>query len=239
MQGNFLRAYEHSAFLFHQYIHPFKLSYRHIQTVNRYVVSLGFPAIASRKWMGNYPMQRIDQKIFSFDINRTVDEVTFHNWKEMVAATANPEDKYTVQTRLIEKQPVFKVAYDQYIQVMNRSKNFSKHIRIPLGDETKTLLHLLCHEIRCLYDVPDRSALIDSAQGKCDDLLLNYQTLRDLREITPDCFALLCEGTFPFATVLCTTCCIATFPGGPTASCGSACWKFSPSKLTPTKSAQF
>lgn len=90
----------------------------------------------------------------SFDINRTVDEVTFHNWKEMVAATANPEDKYTVQT----------------------------------------LLHLLCHEIRCLYDVPDRSALIDSAQGKCDDLLLNYQTLRDLREITPDCFALLCEG---------------------------------------------
>ena len=184
-------------------------------------------------------MQRIDQKIFSFDINRTVDEVTFHNWKEMVAATANPEDKYTVQTRLIEKQPVFKVAYDQYIQVMNRSKNFSKHIRIPLGDETKTLLHLLCHEIRCLYDVPDRSALIDSAQGKCDDLLLNYQTLRDLREITPDCFALLCEGTFPFATVLCTTCCIATFPGGPTASCGSACWKFSPSKLTPTKSAQF
>lgn len=50
-QGNFLRAYEHSAFLFHQHIKAFQLSYRYIQTVNRYVVSLGFPAFAARKWL--------------------------------------------------------------------------------------------------------------------------------------------------------------------------------------------
>ena len=202
LQGNFLRAYEHSAFLFHQHIHAFKLSYRYIQTVNRYVVSLGFPAFAMKKWMGRFPMQRKDEKTFVFDVNKKVDEVTYHNWKELVAGTANPGDKYTVQTRLIEKQPVFKVAYDQYIQVMGRSKNFSRHIRVPLGDETKTLLHRLCHEIRQLYDVEDRSGQIDRAQARCDELLLNYQALRDLREITSDCFALLSEGIVSVRTQL-------------------------------------
>lgn len=202
MEGKFLRAYEHSAFLFHQYVQSFKLSYRYIRTVNRYVISLGFPAESSRKWMGNFPMTRMGENSFVFDINKSVDEVMYNNWREMVAGTANPGDKYTVQTRLIEKQPVFKVAYDQLLEVTGRSKNFSKHVRIPLGDRTKTLLYELCHEIRDIYDVADRGELINEAQGKCDSLLLNYQALRDLREISPDLFALLSEGIVSVRTQL-------------------------------------
>ena len=43
-EGGFIKLYEHSAYLFNTHVRDFKLSCRFVKTVNRYVVSLGFPA---------------------------------------------------------------------------------------------------------------------------------------------------------------------------------------------------
>ncbi len=48
-EGAFLKAYEHSAFLFHRYVSSFKLSYRFYKNTNRYVISLGFPKESAKK----------------------------------------------------------------------------------------------------------------------------------------------------------------------------------------------
>ena len=220
--GKFWKAYNQSAYLFHTYIQSFKLSCRIVQKINRKVVSLGFPEDALKKYTYNYLVEKMEDECLRVHIGKRVDETSFDQWMEMAFIEATITPQYTPSTSMIEHQPVYKTAYDLLTQIYQCTGGLSKNIRNPLGLRAKELSYEIAYGIRILYDVPDRSVLIDSAQGKCDDLLLNYQTLRDLREITPDCFALLCEGTFPFATVLCTTCCIATFPGGPTASCGSA-----------------
>ena len=193
-EGGFIKLYEHSAFLFHTHVKDFKLSCRFIKTVNRFVVSLGFPANSLEKWLGRYPIRQVNEKLQVCDFGHKVDEVEYHNWFELARSLANPADKYTRQTSLIEKQPVYKTVYDQYLDILRLSKNFARHIRIPLGDDTKMLLHLICRSVRQIYKVQDRTGLIDEIQTRCDHLMMNYQALCDLHQIKEDKFALLSEG---------------------------------------------
>ena len=100
--GKFLKVYEHSAFLFHRYIADFKLSRRFIKTVNRYVISLGFPEANLKKWLYAYPVQELDEKRLVCDIEKSVDEVEYQEWTELARVQANPGDRYTVHTSVIE-----------------------------------------------------------------------------------------------------------------------------------------
>ena len=185
-EGMFLKAYEHSAFLCYRHVHEFKLSRRFIKTVNRHVVSLGFPESALKKWMWAFPVHELAEKQLVCELEKTVDEVDYQQWLELASVIANPGDRYTVHTSVIEKSPVWKVAYDLLGQVFDFSPNLSKNVREPLGNCLKQLVYEICDQIREVYDVADRASYIKEIQGKCRKVMFSLQILRDRREISAD-----------------------------------------------------
>ena len=186
LEGTFLKAYERSAYFFHTYIQDFKLSRRYIKTVNRNVVSLGFPYATRGKWLHAFPLESVlmDGKCYVYDMGRTVDEVEYDHWLEMVAATAAVSQTYTSQTTLIQKQPVYKNAYDALIYCNQFSKNIAKHLRDPYSSKVKNLPYSITYGVSRLYDVQDRDALIDEVQGMCAELCFVLQVLKDMGEIS-------------------------------------------------------
>ena len=192
-EGIFLKAYEHSAFLCFKYIHSFKLSYRFIKSVNRYVISLGFPDATLKKWTYAYPVRVVGEKILVCDIDKDVDEVEYHNWVELCRATANAGDKYTPHTAIILKTPVYKTAYDLFVQIHSLANHFSKNTKDPLGVRAKSLSYQICYGIRRIYDVPEREKALEPIINACEELEFLLQLLKDLREISLDAFALASE----------------------------------------------
>lgn len=191
-EGLFLKAYERSAFLCHRHVHAFKLSRRFIKSVNRHVVSLGFPESSLKKWMWAFPVHELSEKVLVCEVEKEVGEVEYQQWLELASVIANPGDRYTVHTSVIEKSPVWKVAYDLLGQVLDLSVHFSRNVRDPLGVRLKTLAYEICNGIREIYDVRDRASLIEDIQKKCREVMFLLQLLRDRREISG-------EKAFPLA----------------------------------------
>ena len=185
-EGVFLKAYEHSAFLCHTHVHPFKLSRRFIKSVNRHVISLGFPEASLKKWLWAYPVKVISEKQLVCEIGQKVDEVAYLQWEEMASVSANPGDRFTPHTSLIEKTPLWKTAYDFLNQIMDLSVHFSKTVRVPFGDRLKTLSYEICVGIHDLYVVRDREAQTLELMDKCREVMLLLQILRDRREMSLD-----------------------------------------------------
>lgn len=48
-EGSFYRAYEVSAWLCHKYIHPFKVTHRHVKGVDQSIAFVGFPVTSLEK----------------------------------------------------------------------------------------------------------------------------------------------------------------------------------------------
>ena len=192
-ENSFVKAYEHSAFFFHTYVSPFKVSRRYIQSVNRYVHSVGFPEAAIKKWLYAYPWRKISDKLIAFDIDKTWDEVQYQNWLEMVSVSANPADRFTPHTSIIENQPVYKTSYDALCSILNFSRHIDKNFREPLSAKAKELAYAITFGVRTLYDVPDREKQIDFIQSLCKELLFVLQILKDMRQISLNTYALNSE----------------------------------------------
>ena len=64
-------------------------------------------------------------------MRKAFDEVEFHNWKEVVSV--NVGDRFTPHTAVIEKSPLYKVAYDLMTQIFEFSAHISKNVANPLG----------------------------------------------------------------------------------------------------------
>lgn len=190
-EGIFLKAYAHSAYLVYMYIHEFKVSRRYIKSVNQDVFSLGFPESTAAKWLYGYRYTWISDRIVRCEINRECDEAGYQAWMDTIPVNAS--DRYTVHTRVIEKAPVYKTAYDLLLQVMSLSVNFSRNVRNPIGARLKELSYTLCYKVRNLYDVPDREKEIDSEVALCDEIAYMLQVLKDLKEISLKAFALSSE----------------------------------------------
>lgn len=146
--AGFLRAYEHSAYLFHRFVHPFKLSCRFIKEVNRNVISLAFPEASLERWLHSYPHEQVTEKVLSYDIGRIFDEVEYHDWYEVSRIHANPGDRYTVYTSVIENQPVYKTAYDALIHILQLTKNVEKNMKDPFAMKAKHLSYSIVYAVR-------------------------------------------------------------------------------------------
>lgn len=194
-EGMFLKAYEHSAYLCHRYIHPFKLSRRFVKTVNRYVVSLGFPEQSLRKWFYAYPVTKESDKVLTVPFDHSVEEVDYCNWLEMASVVANPGDRYTPRTSLIENTPVYKTAYDLLMQCLDLARNTSKPLWDPYALKLKHLTYQITWLVRTLYDIPDRSSQVDAIQAACRELSFVLQVLKDRREISLEQYASASERT--------------------------------------------
>ena len=194
-EGMFLKAYEHSAYLCHRYIHPFKLSRRFVKTVNRYVVSLGFPEQSLKKWLYAYPVNEESDKVLVVPFDRSVDEVDYNHWLEIASVIANPGDRYTRQTSLIENTPVYKTSYDLLMQGLDLARNTSKPLWDPYAMKLKHLTYQITWLVRTLYDIPDRSSQVDAIQAACRELSFVLQVLKDRREISLENYATASERT--------------------------------------------
>lgn len=190
-EGMFMKAYDRSAFFAHTMIHEFKLSRRYVKTVNMDVISLGFPEMTVPKWLNGYVYESVQDGLIRCHVRKEFDEVEFHNWKESVAV--NVGDRYTPNTAVIEKAPVYKTAYDLLVQVYAFSVNISKNVSNPLGIRLKKLSYELCYAVRMLYDVPDRESHIGMALEKTSEIKYILQLLKDLKEISINAFALSSE----------------------------------------------
>ena len=190
-EGNFLRAYEHSAYFAHRYIHEFKVTKTYIKVVNQDVVRIGFPVNVFEKWAHGYQHEWIDEKLAKIEMREPFDEMAYINWKD--AQVLNPNDRFTPHTAIIEKTPVYKVAYDYLLQLFTFSKNISKDVNSVVGKQLKELSYRMCYMVRTLYDVPDRNEHIDAATAICDEILFILQLLKDLREISLNTYTLASE----------------------------------------------
>ncbi len=190
-EGTFMKAYEHSAFLFCLHIREFKTKKRFVKNVNQDVVSLGFPEQSVPKWLYNRKYKWTSEKILECDLGVLCSETDFLNWKDSILINAG--DKYTPNTRIIEKSTVYKNTYDLLLQIIRFSVNVSKNSREPIGNRLKALVYDLSYKVRNLYDVPDRNSHIDSAIPLCEEISYILQILCDLKEISKETFALAGE----------------------------------------------
>ena len=192
-EGKFLKAYEHSAYLFHRNIQAFKLSYRYVKTVNRNVVSLGFPEAVKNKWLHGFPVHEADEKMLVCDSPFRFDETEYYAWLELARVQANPGDRYTVHTSVIEDQPVFKTAYDLLLHVIDLSAHVCKPMWDPFAIKAKRLSLEIAYQVSELYEAPDRNSFIDDVQGHCKELAFVMRVLKDKKQISKDAFALCSE----------------------------------------------
>lgn len=192
-EGMFMKAYERSAFFAHMYIHEFKLSKRYVKTVNMDVVSLGFPVQTIPKWLNGYVYEYVSEGLVRCQMREKYDEVKFQNWKDCV--TINAADKFTPNTSLIEKTPVYKTAYDLMIQILAFSPNISKNALCPIGMRLKELVYQMCYSVRTMYDVDSPEDNMMKIIDICTEIKFNIQILKDMREISVNTFALASERT--------------------------------------------
>ena len=192
--GLFLHAYDRSAYFVHKRIHPFKLSYRYIKSVNRNVASLGFPYNVKDKWLCAYPVQEDPQKeLVICEIGGSFDEVDFQQWLELARVAASIGDQYTHQTATLEKMPVAKAALEQFMQSLDLAKHLEKVLWDPLGHQLKNLSYQIVWGVWTLFGVSDRNEHIDTLQMQCRELAFVLQVLCDRKAISRDAFATASE----------------------------------------------
>lgn len=188
-EGLFLRAYQQSAFLLHTSVYPFKVSRRFIKAVNETVYSVGFPYESRYKWLKNLKTEwSVDSSSVVCYPDAIFSETEYEHWKESVVVVA--ADAFTPHTRMIENAPVYKTAYDLLTQVTALMANVSHNAREPYAVRLKTLCCGLAFNIRNLYDVPDRSALLSQSLEYCEEIKFLLQLLKDLKDISLASFAL-------------------------------------------------
>lgn len=190
-EGMFMKAYERSAFFAHIYIHEFKLSKRYVKTVNMDIVSLGFPEQTIPKWLNGYIYEYVSEGLVRCHMRERYDEVKFQNWKDCV--TINAADRFTPNTSVIEKTPVYKTAYDLMIQIMTFSPNISKNALHPVGMRLKELAYQMCYLIRTMYDVACPADNMIKVIDICTEIKFNIQILKDMKEISVNTYALASE----------------------------------------------
>lgn len=191
-EGMFLKAYEHSAFLIHNYVYPFKLSLKYVKTVHQDVISLGFPEKTLEKWLHGYTFTRSEDGMhLCCQSKHEVGEEEFDIWK--ATARVNDYTRFTPQTAAIEKTPLYKKCYDLMIEIFCVSKNISKHARQPLGDALKEKSYRLCFLVRGYYDSQDKESCVQQCRDLCKEVSFLMQALKDLREIPLAHFAMASE----------------------------------------------
>ena len=133
------------------------------------------------------------ERLWCVNTGKSIDEIEYQNWLELARVQANPGDRYTTYTSVIENQPVYKTAYDALSHILDFSKNVEKNLREPYAVKAKQLSYDITFSIRMLYDVSDREEQIDKIVAWCKELVFVLQVLKDMRQISLDAFALCSE----------------------------------------------
>lgn len=86
-EGIFWKAYEKSAYAFHHQIQPYKLTKKHVPSVNGELVSLGFPTgVTDNLLSGRKVLLSEDYKMIIE--SESIDIAAFEAWKEQIPLMA-------------------------------------------------------------------------------------------------------------------------------------------------------
>lgn len=191
LEGTFLRAHNQSAYLLCRSVHdPLKVSLKFIKKENREDFSVGFPESVKNRWLHGRELHVVPDsggRLFWFTVDRPLTEVEYENWCDEVRKHHQGGKIVTRLTRLVNSQPVWKISYDIFMEVLSAVGNVSTRMRF-LGEDAARQAHALCLGVTHFYDASDRVLEASRLRDLCTDLALTLYVLQQKREISSKCF---------------------------------------------------
>lgn len=180
VEGKFFRAYNQSAFLFWDRIQRFRLTRRFVKTVNAHMIYLGFPMDSAGKWLREYELKRLDEKLYLVEPGGDpIDDASYLQFEEAARLETQAKDRYTVHTSVIEKQPVFELARTIAVECLKWGRHVPKTDLVPYGNEMKVLSYAILKRVKGFYDAADRGDEALKIQALIKEFQLAIQILAD------------------------------------------------------------
>ena len=144
-EGNFYRAYEHSALLFTENVEPYHLLKRLYKVINAEMVYLGFPQSALPKLLKEKGL-KIDGETSQFLVLRpfTVKQ-DFESWKASVQCNTKEEDERSllmqerIRPRFEDNHPlhIYKIGMDCMVEIYKLTDNMKRGYKYSVGEELR------------------------------------------------------------------------------------------------------
>ena len=195
LEGSFYKAYERSAFAFCTRIKDYKVLRKESKTLGRDILYVGFPMTALDRTLGNAMTRKVDEVVIDVMLSYPINENEFFQWRDAQEVEQASRALLSPYTKVIEKSPVYKTAYDILTQIVLISGNISKNCQTPFGLRMKELSFRTCYIVRGLYDLKceQRAQSIAEALPLYDELSFLLQLMKDSKQISLNSFALLSE----------------------------------------------
>lgn len=195
LEGTFWKAYERSAFAFHTRVKEFRILRKESKTLGRDILYLGFPQTAFERNTAALLLKPIDEKTFCATLPLPIEENEFLAWRDAQEVKIASQALVTPYTRVIEKAPVYKDAYDILSQVILVSSNISRGNQQPFGVRLKELSYRCAYLVRSLYEEKgkERASVLDEILPMYDELSFLLQVLTDAKEVSINTYAMLSE----------------------------------------------
>ena len=150
LEGTFYRAYEQSAFAFHTRVKEYKILRKESKTLGRDILYLGFNEKTLAAVTSDLMTERIDERTVRVRLSTPIDSEEFVQWRDAQELALASQALITPYTKVIEKAPVYKTAYDALSQVILVSRNISRQCQAPFGTRLKQLAYKSCFRVRQL-----------------------------------------------------------------------------------------
>ena len=195
LEGTFWKAYERSAFAFCTRVKDYKVLRKESKSLGRDILYVGFPTAAAEATLSECMTKQVDERTMDVVLSYPINEKDFLVWRDAKEVEMASRALISPYTRVIEKTPVYKTAYDILSQIIQISRNISKNCQVPFGHKMKELSYRTCLAVRSLYDLKgeERKKAIDETLPLYDELSFLLQLMKDCKEISLNSFALLCE----------------------------------------------
>ncbi len=192
-EGVFWVAYERSAYLFHTNVRHFRISRRFIKTIQKEIISLGFPQAVLPSLRLDI-VQKTETQITIATQPRETDFNTFiqnfNAWKSQATEAAPKQHQLQTHNSL----PVYKAIYDLTLAFFRASPQIQKHHRYTLAEKIKNDLIHLTSLVHSAATTRNKEPYIKEARRVTEQIRVQMQLLRDLGQLTARTSAIINKG---------------------------------------------
>lgn len=141
LEGTFYKAYERSAFAFCTRVKDYRVLRKESKTLGRDILYVGFPMSALDKTLGNAMTRKVSDTALDIVLSYPMNENEFLQWRDSQEVEQASRALLSPYTKVREKSPVYKTAYDILTQVILISRSIDE--ALPFYDELAFLLQLM------------------------------------------------------------------------------------------------
>lgn len=199
-EGNFMKAYDESAFLFVSHLKPYQVNRSFVKTVGKEVYSLGFPYLSTEKILSGTVWRNALDGTIEVDLpaGATFDGDGYAQWRDGVRAQPRPAKHPSS-----ENLQCFKVAYELLLEFYKVNANVCREYKFSLSEKIKSDLMDVLLSIYALNDLSlnseDRLAAAKSAIRHLRSAKIGVRLLHDLKQLSQNRFASFADS---FTTLL-------------------------------------